>query len=91
MSPRQNREKTMSRSIVRPAMFAATLALACAAPVSIGWAPQRGPSITVDRAEAVVGRPATPGSVAGVARRQTRRAVRHCAAGLRLVNGVCVM
>jgi hypothetical protein len=31
----------------------------------------------VSQAEAVVGRPATPGSVAGVARRTTRRAVRR--------------
>ena len=31
----------------------------------------------VAQAEAVVGRPATPGSVAGVARRTTRRAVRR--------------
>jgi hypothetical protein len=31
----------------------------------------------ISQAEAVVGRPATPGSVAGVARRTTRRAVRR--------------
>jgi len=31
----------------------------------------------VSQAEAVIGRPATPGSVAGVARRTTRRAVRR--------------
>jgi hypothetical protein len=31
----------------------------------------------VSQAQAVVGRPATPGSVAGVARRTTRRAVRR--------------
>jgi len=38
--------------------------------------------VALDAAEARVGRPATPGSVAGVARRSTRRAVRHCAAGV---------
>jgi hypothetical protein len=32
--------------------------------------------------EAEVGRPGTPGSVAGVARRTERRAVRRCAAGV---------
>ena len=31
----------------------------------------------ISQAEAVIGRPATPGSVAGVARRTTRRAVRR--------------
>jgi hypothetical protein len=31
----------------------------------------------ISQAEAVIGRPATPGSVAGVARRSTRRAVRR--------------
>ena len=31
----------------------------------------------VSQAQAVIGRPATPGSVAGVARRTTRRAVRR--------------
>jgi len=36
-----------------------------------------GIRIKIDTAEARVGRPATPGSVAGVARRQTRRAVRR--------------
>ncbi len=33
--------------------------------------------IAVDEAEAIVGRPMTPGSVAGVARRTTRRTVRR--------------
>ena len=31
----------------------------------------------ISQAQAVIGRPATPGSVAGVARRSTRRAVRR--------------
>jgi hypothetical protein len=34
-------------------------------------------STIVSQAEARIGRPATPGSVAGVARRTTRRAVRR--------------
>jgi hypothetical protein len=36
-----------------------------------------GIGMKIDRAEARVGRPATPGSVAGVARRTTRRTVRR--------------
>jgi hypothetical protein len=36
-----------------------------------------GIGIKIDAAEARVGRPATPGSVAGVARRTTRRTVRR--------------
>ena len=46
-------------------------------PVSLSWSPDQGVSVSQDKAYAVVGRPATPGSVAGVARRTTRRAVRR--------------
>lgn len=42
---------------------------------SFEWSQDRGPALTIQSAEARVGRPATPVSVAGVARRQTRRAV----------------
>ena len=48
---------------------------ACAALLSPGWSGQRGVSLSVESAQARVGRPGTPLSVAGVARRQTRRAV----------------
>jgi hypothetical protein len=47
----------------------------CAALLSFGWSEQRGVSLSVEKAEARVGRPLTPVSVAGVARRQNRRAV----------------
>ena len=47
---------------------------ACAGLLSISWSEQRGVSLSVDEAQARVGRPLTPVSVAGVARRQTRRA-----------------
>jgi len=80
----------MSRSFLRVATFAAVLTTTCAMPATLEWSAQSGPALSTDKAWAVVGRPATPGSVAGVARRQTRRAVRHCATGMRLVNGVCV-
>ena len=39
-------------------------------------------SLGVEGAQARVGRPATPGSVAGVARRTTRRTVRRTAVGV---------
>jgi hypothetical protein len=42
---------------------------------SFGWSEQSGVSLSIDKAEARIGRPLTPVSVAGVARRQTRRAV----------------
>jgi hypothetical protein len=53
-----------------------------AAPISVKWSADRNLSVSQDKAYAVVGRPATPGSVAGVNRRHTRRAVRRCAAGM---------
>ena len=57
-------------------------AVLSAAPISIKWSAEKTVSVSLDKAYAVVGRPATPGSVAGVHRRHTRRAVRHCAAGV---------
>src|SRR6478735_7254075 len=47
---------------------------ACAGLLSVGWSEQRGVSLSVESAQARVGRPLTPVSVAGVARRQNRRA-----------------
>ncbi|MET3993592.1 hypothetical protein ABIB94_005542 [Bradyrhizobium sp. JR7.2] len=43
--------------------------------LTFGWSEQGGVSLSVESAQARVGRPLTPVSVAGVARRQTRRAV----------------
>ena len=54
----------------------------CAVPISAQWSQQKGLSVSVDSAYARVGRPATATSVAGAARRTTRRAVRRCAAGV---------
>ncbi|MGC2775231.1 MAG: hypothetical protein WA418_06280, partial [Bradyrhizobium sp.] len=42
---------------------------------SLGWSSDQGISLSLVGAEARVGRPLTPASVAGVARRTTRRAV----------------
>jgi hypothetical protein len=48
---------------------------ACAAIFSFDWSEQGGISMSVESAQARVGRPLTPVSAAGVARRQTRRGV----------------
>jgi len=53
----------------------AVSAFACAAIFSLDWSKQDGVLISVQVAQARVGRPATPVSLAGVARRHTRRAV----------------
>ena len=53
---------------------------------SFNWTPTEGLSLSLGRAEARVGRPLTPVSVAGVARRTTRRAVVGGAA----VGAACV-
>jgi hypothetical protein len=52
-------------------------ALLTAAPLSVQWSPQKSVAVSVDRADARVGRPATATSVAGVHRRATRRAYRR--------------
>ena len=49
--------------------------VACTASFSFGWSEQGGISLSVESAQARVGRPLTPVSVAGVAHRQSRRAV----------------
>jgi hypothetical protein len=48
-----------------------------ASPVSVKWSAERNVSVSQDKAFAIVGRPATPGSVAGVHRRAERRAYRR--------------
>jgi hypothetical protein len=59
---------------VRKAAIAVS-AFACAAIFSFDWSKQDGLLMSVESAQARVGRPLTPLSVAGVARRQTRRGV----------------
>ena len=51
----------------------ATTTFACTALLSFGWSELRGVSLSIESAQARVGRPLTPVSVAGVARRQYRR------------------
>ena len=67
--------KTISKTITL-----ATTTVACAMLLSFDRSGQSGISISVQSAQARVGRPLTPVSVAGVARRQTRRAVYGTAA-----------
>lgn len=45
----------------------------CAIPASLHWSPAKGPHLSVDGAQARIGRPLTPFSVAGVNRRMYRR------------------
>ena len=52
---------------------AAVSTFACTALLSVGWSEEHGVSLSVESAQARVGRPLTPVSVAGVARRQARR------------------
>jgi hypothetical protein len=51
-------------------------AFLCAVPISVHWKPTKI-SLSLDSANAVIGRPLTAGSVAGVHRRAERRAYRH--------------
>jgi len=53
----------------------AAIVAGCTATGAIRWSQEDGLSFSIGSAEARVGRPATPVSVAGVARRTTRRAV----------------
>jgi hypothetical protein len=77
----------MRNLAMKLAMSGGVAALLVALPVSIdvsrsnatatGHASAISVGLKRDTAQAVIGRPATPGSVAGVARRSTRRAVRR--------------
>jgi hypothetical protein len=61
-------------------------ALLAAAPVSLHWSPAKTLTLSLDKADARVGRPMTPGSVAGVNRRVHRRAYYSAAAGAAAVG-----
>ncbi len=60
--------------------FVVATGLLCAVPVTIHWSPTKTPSLAVNTADARLGRPLTPMSVAGVNRRHYRRAVYGAAA-----------
>ena len=61
-------------SVIGATLVAA--AMLCAAPISLQLSQDKGLTLSVDKARAVIGRPLTPGSVAGVHRRYERRAYR---------------
>ena len=65
-------------------------ALFAAAPVSLHWSPAKTLSLSLDRAEARIGRPLSPGSVAGVNRRVHRRAYYGAAVGAAAVGAAAV-
>ena len=81
----------LSKKIV---WLCATAAVLSIMPYSLAISIKDGLGLATEQAQARVGRPLTPGSVAGVARRTTRRTVarhsyhghHHCV----LVNGVRV-
>jgi hypothetical protein len=74
------RRQSMKQSVRKFAVAASTFVVA--ALFSFGWSEQSGISLSVEKAEARVGRPLTPVSVAGVARRQYRRAAVGTAAAV---------
>jgi hypothetical protein len=61
-------------------------AMLCLAPVSLQRSPAGTIVISIDKADARVGRPLTPGSVAGVHRRVHRRAYYGAAVGAAAVG-----
>jgi hypothetical protein len=83
----------MHKMITKIAIIGAAAAVLSVLPYSMRPSKQTGLTISGDEAQAVIGRPLTPGSVAGVARRTARRHYnyghhRHC---VRVwVNGVHV-
>jgi hypothetical protein len=65
---------TWKKLVIATSTFALTSIL------SPGWTEQGSVTLSIESAQARVGRPLTPGSVAGVARRTTRRAYYGAAA-----------
>ncbi|MFO1109049.1 MAG: hypothetical protein U1E61_07710 [Bradyrhizobium sp.] len=72
-------------------LLGAAAVVVCFAVSSVQWSQERGLSFSADSAQARVGRPLTPVSAAGVARRTTRRAVvGGAAAGAAVLAPACV-
>jgi hypothetical protein len=57
-------------------------AIVSATPFSFHQSQNKGIALALDTADARIGRPLTPGSIAGVNRRVHRRAYRRCAYGV---------
>jgi hypothetical protein len=80
------------RNLVRPPIAVGIVAVLCAAPFSIEWSQKTGIALSLNSAHARIGRPLTPLSVAGVARRTTRRTVRrHAYVGAAAVGAAVVV
>jgi len=62
-------------SVIGATLVAA--AVLCAAPISLQLSQDKGLTLSVDKARARIGRPLTPGSIAGVHRRVERREYRR--------------
>jgi hypothetical protein len=76
---RFNWENENMKKLTLVGMTAAAL-LCAATPISLQWSPEKTLSLSVDKADARIGRPLTPMSVAGVNRRVHRRAYYGAAA-----------
>jgi hypothetical protein len=86
----QEAEIIMKRSVLGK-LFLATVVVSFGMFGSFDQSPNEGLSLSFGKAEARVGRPLTPVSVAGVARRTTRRAVvRGAAVGAAAAGTACV-
>ena len=71
-----SQENVMKKiSVIGATLVGAAVLLAT--PVSLHQSRDTGLSLYVDKAQAVIGRPLSAGSVAGVHRRANRRAYRH--------------
>lgn len=71
--------------------FLVAAVVGCGVSTSIGWSQNGCLSLSINNAQARVGRPLTPVSGAGVARRTTRRAVGAAAVGGAVVGApACV-
>jgi hypothetical protein len=75
MSPLQRENYMKKLALIGATVMGA--AILSASPISVKWSAERDLSVSQDKAVAEVGRPGTPGSVAGVARRTERRAIRR--------------
>ena len=62
-------------SLIAAALVGASVL--CAAPISLHQTQDKGLTLSVDKARARIGRPLTPGSIAGVHRRVERRGYRR--------------
>jgi hypothetical protein len=67
----------MLKILKRLGLICATATIFCATPYSIRVSNTERVAVVLDQAQARIGRPLSPGSVAGVARRTTRRVVRR--------------